>query len=420
MRIKYSFSTLIAVSFIAVSACSSNDVDPSNHSIRSDGEGIDGSPAANPSDPAQKDTGASAAASGATLVPSNLPADTCETPATKDLVIDTWLNTYQCDATIVQGGGAPDICVLKGNNVAIHWTSEQTVPLPAFAIVATNQMTVDGTIDFAAQVRNTSASIVYDDGPGAPDPRGEGPGELGSGAGYGTAGAPDGAGGAGGLAYGNETGTPLVGGARGGSPWTVDSVIALGGGGGGALQLVACHQLTITSQGAINAGGGGGSHGTKVTSGPYSTGAPGGGGGSGGTILLEAAQMTIAGGLAANGGSGGGGGGAFTNWVRIDCDSGWVGAPGGMGTSPASGGAAGNGGIGGGQGGQGGSATSAPTAGAVGGDCFYGGDGARGGGLGGSGGAVGRIRLNVPAGSAPNTTGAIISPAASIGTVATH
>jgi len=370
-----------AAAAMVAGACSSND--PSGNADKG-AEAVDATDATTPDAPAP---GASA---GGKIVPSNLPADTCDTPATKDLVIQGDLYNYPCDATIVQGGGAPDVCVLKGANVAIHQFTVLGRFHSAIAIVATNGMTIDGAMDVGAESDNDGNNTYYGDGPGAST--------------TGTA--------------GGETGSPLVGGLAGAGGVEGDLSV-YGGGGGGALQLVACNQLTVTTEGTISAGGGGGEAGLKVLSGQPS-GTPGGDGGSGGTLLLEAAHMTIAGGLSSNGGGGGGGGGGKA--LENECSSGSLGGLGGVGTAQTAGGVPGDDGHGGGRGGNGGSVMGAPTEGAPGGDCnippgalevrFAGG--------GGKGGPVGHIRLNVPAGTTPNTTGALFSPLPSIGTVATH
>jgi hypothetical protein len=99
----------------------------------------------------------------------------------------------------------------------------------------------------------------------------------------------------GGVPFGDEVITVLVGGSGGGSGGGGG---AFGGSGGGAIQLVSNTSITITS-GGINAGGCGGE---AKGGGPDG----GGGGGAGGTILLEAPAVTIAAnaGLAVNGGAG--------------------------------------------------------------------------------------------------------------------
>src|ERR1043165_8375437 len=73
-----------------------------------------------------------------------------------------------------------------------------------------------------------------------------------------------------------------------------------GGGGGGALQIVATGKIEIRTNGFIKSnGGGGGANATGSTSGR------GGGGGAGGVILLEAPTVVIDGLLNVDGGYGG-------------------------------------------------------------------------------------------------------------------
>ncbi len=392
------FGTIVftAAAAIAISACSSSDPTPAGDTKNSPVIGGPGNQQGNAS-ASEGGTQGPPANTGAltgVIVPSNLPADICDTPATKDVVLQGYAFDYStCDANIVQGNGAPDICVVKGNDVTIHQlVGIGTPPLRAIAVVATNALTVDGLVDVGAQPYNTGNATVNLPGSGA----------------------------ASGTSDGNGTGVPLMGGVSG--AWGGNDGRGQGGsggGGGGAVQLVACKQLTLTSNARINAGGGGGSAGEQVTSGPSFSGGAGGGGGDGGMILLEAAQMTLAGGLAANGGGGGGGGGAATPSLGAFCSSGGNGATGAVATSQTPGGSSG-GTQGGGAGGLGGSVAGAPTQGAAGGACNAPPGTGRPAGPGGDGGGAGHIRLNVPAGTALDTTGAIFSPAPSIGTVATH
>ncbi|WP_394839594.1 hypothetical protein LVJ94_22165 [Pendulispora rubella] len=380
---------VFALSAFTLAACASNSSPDSDHAAVS-GDA----------------TSETELACSKTVVPSNLPANLCDTPAANDLTLEEWLDTTKCDAVVGQGAGAPEICVRIGRNVNI----QRFIPLSpggpyqarAIAVVATNDMTVDGPVSVAAFESNDGSMFYDESGPGAPDPRGAG-GSAGGG-GHVTAGG----GSNGGPAYGSDTAIPLVGGSRGGSTY-IGVPGGTGGGGGGAVQLVACHRLTVTANATIDAGGGGGQAGGFGTP-PELSGGAGGGGGSGGTILLEAARMNIKGALGANGGGGGGGGGSSSPPTGI-CDSGGPGTRGTVTTSPASGGSP----AGGGGGGQGGTGTSPPAAGSP-SQC----DLSRPAGPGGGGGAVGRIRLNVLAGTQPDIAGAVFSPGPSIGTVATH
>jgi hypothetical protein len=153
-----------------------------------------------------------------------------------------------------------------------------------------------------------------------------------------------------------------------------------GGGGGGALHLVANGPIAISGGDdmGINAGGCGGRAGSNSNDG-------GGGGGSGGAILIEASTVSVSAVLAVNGG--GGGGGNTGNTATF-------GQAGRLSRDRANGGPAGTGSAGG--------------RGAA-GDLVHGEEGTTGKG-GGGGGGVGRIRINTRAGTAPDLTGAILSP----------
>lgn len=88
------------------------------------------------------------------------------------------------------------------------------------------------------------------------------------------------------------------GGAGGGATSQgLDNMVASGGGGGGAIYIKASGQITLTSQGLINANGGNGADSVNRNG--------GGGGGSGGVIILEANILDLQGKLLARGGKGG-------------------------------------------------------------------------------------------------------------------
>ncbi|MCW5806443.1 MAG: hypothetical protein KIT31_29030 [Deltaproteobacteria bacterium] len=90
--------------------------------------------------------------------------------------------------------------------------------------------------------------------------------------------------------------TPLRGGCRGGHQRDpLNQIVAFGGGGGGAVQLVSATKVGFVDTGQIDVGGGGG----RSTA----------GGGAGGLIIIEAPTVSFGGlgtGVFANGGSGGG------------------------------------------------------------------------------------------------------------------
>ena len=251
-------------------------------------------------------------------------------------------------------------------------------------VVASGDIAIAGTLDAGAHGVEPGAGGAI---PGA----GDGKGETGSntndtgggGAGFGTmgarggnAGAPSSPGGAGGPEAGDTNLTVLVGGSGGGSGYvngclSPPAMDALGGAGGGAIQLFAKGTIRILGSGRIHAGGGGGSGGTNCPVGPTANkGGGGGGGGSGGAIFLQARVVDHAGILAANGGAGGGPG--------VQSQRGEPGQDGLIGTQPALGGM-----LATVTGGNGGTRDVAPLA----------GEDASSGAGGGGGGAVGRIRI---------------------------
>lgn len=197
---------------------------------------------------------------------------------------------------VMQSSGVP-IRVFAGMTVSVGTVS--IVGADPVAFVSAGAMMI-GNIDAAAYTAPGSGD-AGSGGPGAVtmgdcvgssvDPRVGGPG--GGGGGDATAG---GSGGGykgstpGGLA---ATGFDLlVGGCSGGGATYADLSYSLGGGGGGAIQLVSGSQLTLN--GVIDVGGGGGEEDS--------------GGGAGGMVIIEAPMLAIAstGGIAANGGGGGG------------------------------------------------------------------------------------------------------------------
>ncbi|WP_394849334.1 hypothetical protein LZC95_18035 [Pendulispora brunnea] len=222
---------------------------------------------------------------GARLTPSNLPANTCDTPGKGNfnvpaggdaVVLDT---DAACDALVPQADGLPTICVRKFANVTI----DGVVTLKgarALALVATRSMQLRGFIH-------------GEDGANAPQPQGQPPAPSswngGGGGGHVTPGGGGGGGTAGGAAFGPTTGAALVPGS------------SSTGRGGGAVQVVSCGTLDLSGQisveGMIGAPG--------ITRPPFPGGATGGA--SAGTIVVEAARVTNSGNgrLVATGGNGG-------------------------------------------------------------------------------------------------------------------
>lgn len=200
----------------------------------------------------------------------------------------------------------------------------------ALGIGAQGQIEIDGHLSVGAEVlglplpRPGALDDAEWQGAGGVPPElnaGFGPSPGGSGGSYGLLGGdggggvgdgqPDYAGAASGVAYGNETLEPLVGGSLGGSaglPCEAEGQEQLGLG-GGALQIFA---PIMRVSGLITAGGGGGTTGFEFYDGQcqvvndYSGG--GVGGGSGGALLLEAEMMNVSGMLSVAGGGGSRGG----------------------------------------------------------------------------------------------------------------
>ena len=277
-------------------------------------------------------------------------------------------------------------------------------------IVTSNAITIDGVLDGSAHgIAPGAGGSAPGAGPspGKPGIR-QGTGTNsgvggGSGAGYGFDGGHAGSdtctGGVmsarvpGGTAVGDAMLTQLAGGSGGGDGNHADcspSANAVGGAGGGAIQLTA--KAGVTVNGKISVGGGGGQGGCYTPSGSSGSGA---GGGAGGSILIEALSLTFGAlaVLAANGGAGGGGGYDTPGNPGADASPSAMAAPGGV---------AGNGGIpvdNGGVGGTlgaGGSSMDDPSCGVI----------------GGGGGSSGRIYLRS---RGPATLGgSVISPAPTV------
>ncbi len=251
---------------------------------------------------------------------------------------------------------------------------------------------LDANADQAGPDAGSNATDCGNGGPGE-DRAGGGSGG-GGGGGFGEDGATggdgdsgDGSGGTLGAAPGGNL-EPLRGGCAGGPGGPGDSGttrVAVGGAGGGALQLSVAGTCTLGSLVAANGGGG------AAVDSDHSG---GGGGGSGGGVLVQAATLLLTGSAAvvANGGGGGGGnddpGAGEPGFNGLFQD---VAAPGG-----ASGGGAS---AGGGNGGHASGAATSPTQAS-----------ANNSGGGGGGGGVGVIRLDglLPGGC--TSSGATLSP----------
>jgi hypothetical protein len=251
-------------------------------------------------------------------------------------------------------------------------------------VVALSDVSINGLLD--ATVDTIYGDHAYAGGASGPamSTRGNGPGggtapTAMSGAGGGgfcgkggDGAAATGTGAAGGIAYGNPTNVPLLGGSSGAS-----GGYEKGGGSGGAIQIASATSIQVTALGVIDVGGGGGGW---IQS----------GGGSGGAILLQAPTVTVAGTLAANGG-----GGAESG----DNNNGQNAQPS---ATAAAGGVASSGRNAGGNG-----AAGTAVDGAAGPIVAMSANG------GGGGGGAGRIRIDTSTGSATVGSTAVLSPALS-------
>ncbi|HEY3357195.1 MAG TPA: hypothetical protein VGQ83_28355 [Polyangia bacterium] len=332
------------------------------------------------------------------------------------LVIDTDLGTINGDSSsypsyIQTQTGGPDIRVFKFSRIEIPEGVEiVAVGHAALALYAETDVVIAGAVRAGPGTHGTlgdevrrrppaGAWVTGANWPGTAGIAGAGADVYGStgggGGGFGQNGGAAGSGptlpptAGGGAAYGTADLVPLLGGSPGGTlPITGSEPVAPAG--GGALQIVGCRSLRIAATGRISASGQGGPGGLPGLA-PHA----GQGGGSGGAVLLESPSIIIAGRVTAHGG--GGGGGASGN------DPGGRGEDGREDASPARGGAAATGAGGGGAGGIEPSLPSAP-------------EGQPGGldlGGGGGGGGLGRLRLNVAPGAAPDVVaGAVVTPLA--------
>jgi hypothetical protein len=241
--------------------------------------------------------------------------------------------------------GAPELAVWVVNDLSIPaGGSLRVTGSRPLVIVAFGSADIAGEINAAASFNKAGAGGSVSCGVGAgPDGNDSDSdaytaGSGGGGGGFGSAG---GVGGAamgaccvavgGGKVEAAPELVPLRGGCdggRGGRSNVADVTdTAVGGAGGGALQLTVAGMLSV--QGTISVSGGGGRHGANNGDG-------GGGGGSGGALLLEAGDIVVAQGawLTANGGSGAGGNPRSYNQATDGQDGLWKAltpAPGGLG-----------------------------------------------------------------------------------------
>ena len=331
------------------------------------------------------------------IQPQFLP-DICDTPATTELIIST-ASTFDtaidsnCNGGVIAQATGPAVCVVRHGRIEVAATLTVVGARP-LALVADSELIVSGGI-IASAVGGVS-------GGGAFGVSGLRPATNvgGGGAGFRQIGGA-GAGSTGGPAL--EI-SPTVTGFRGGprpEPGAPGAVaytngFPQSGGGGGAINLIACRgPVTIGGVISVNGGGGGaGVYTARVTTPQNQFAVGGAGGGAGGVVIVEGTSISVTGRLYANGGAGGGG------CVSAGC----VPSRGADGNNSAVAATGGNGGEFGGLGGAGGTNLN-PTAGF---------------GTSGGGGAAGYLRFYAPAGATVNLIPAEASPVLEPGTLLTR
>jgi hypothetical protein len=203
--------------------------------------------------------------------------------------------------TPTTNAGASGWCVIAGTTIEVLAAADvRVIGNKPVVFAATGDISVIGTIDVGSRGSSSGAGANFvgcNGGTNATAGNSSGGGFGGSFAGRGGNG--EGAdGGFGGIAPAIATNvTALRGGCPGGPGGPVNTLLAMGGAGGGALALVSRTKLLIS--GRLNASGAGGSAGEQPRQGS-------GGGGSGGMIVLDAPAIDATGAnIFANGGGGG-------------------------------------------------------------------------------------------------------------------
>jgi hypothetical protein len=375
----------------------------------------------------------------AVLEPANLDRDACRNPGGNDFDVQdhTTIDTdSDCAMVVQQGDDLPPICVHKYKQIRVRADAVLEVTgKRALALIGTGAVRIEGTIDLSAHAAKAGAgAAVSDAGVGQTAIGRAKPSAMmtfieaaanaaGGGGGFGVPGASGGdapgdcgmmlpcaVAGQGGAMFGVPTLVPLQGGADGGNNSASELSTRRGdpGAGGGALELIACDELSLGATAILAANGGGGGGGNPGTA-ENTSDTPGGGtgGGSGGAILIQARTLTVQAGalLVANGGGGGGGAsrmsGPGNGKGSVMLLAGEDGEDGQLGMQPAAGGKAAGDSMPGGQGGtrqaaMSGASAMMPMQAA-----------------GGGGGAAGRIRIDTAAGIVG--PGLATSPVASTG-----
>lgn len=245
-------------------------------------------------------------------VPSNVPA-TLDLPTTIDTSV-----AGQCDTIIVIDSYGTEACVKWAALTRV--TSVQATGPRALVLVATNTLSVSGTVDVSSTHTGMKGAggnwggCQANDGVAGSTTTGSTGGSGGAGGSFSTRGGNGGANGAG--QYTGARTTALADRVRGGcgggtggiGPGSSEG--GLGGRSGGAVYFIAGTRLEFGPTAIVNASGAGGKGGAGTSS-TYAGGAGGGGGGgSGGLIGLDAPAILVDANakLFANGGGGGGGG----------------------------------------------------------------------------------------------------------------
>jgi len=262
-------------------------------------------------------------------------------PPSGDLAIAQNIDTgaFGCSTNVVSGGTG--LCVIAGSTImlASGTTSLATGTIP-LVLVATDTMTIDGTLDASAH-HNSSATPAGGNFSGCQSGTNPASGSYGGGGQGGSFHAMGGNGGAGGSQVGGIAGAALAtptalhggcsgrsGGNQGGS----------GGKGGGAMYLIAGTSITVHGRVDVSGAGGSGEGDSNYCG--------GGAGGTGGMIGLDAPSVMIAGAVCSVGGGGAAGAMGNSGANGGDASGGATACTPGVGGTGESGG--GNGGTGGG------------------------------------------------------------------------
>lgn len=346
---------------------------------------------------------------------------------TASLTVGTTTTTLSApQVSVLTQLSAPTICIIRFGTITTNASTTLTVVNNnnVLSLLATGDITIGGLI---TGTNNASGPKPGETVPPygknangrykAPGPGGGG-GARAGGAGGACLACNNGADVAGGTAGAPVTNiqTRLNGGSSGGGVYSagLSLVLGFGGRGGGALHLVSLKRVSVGATGglAMNGLGGRGIGSGQFTSATYDL--PAGGGGAGGTIVIEAPVINLSSGALAAANGGGGAGGCY----GVDQDLFWYfhynGEGGQLSDVRAAGGDCPN--TTNGDGGYEANGTASPSA-----DGAPSDSGAETQAGGGGGGSSGFIILRARSTSAVMlTSGAVVSPQATVGTVNTN